>query len=409
MKTVEVHAGWLKTQSLIGRCYIDKARGKEIISFSYDPLWLSLHPDLVLDPELIMTDSRQYPPDGKACFGFLSDAAPDRWGRKLMERIEGFDSSKEGRSRRTLTESDYILGVHDKGRIGGLRFYDPASNMYLSYRDSLAAPPMKRLREIEHDAFMLSGKDLTDEEKWTRNLIDPGSSLGGARPKANILDENGNIWIAKFPAKDDTSDVGAWEMVAHDLASECGINTPDAMLMRLSDSGSTFLSKRFDRDKDKRIHYASAMTMLGATDTDHEGFGYVDIASMIEEISATPEEDLKELWRRMVFNICISDNDDHLRNHGLILGKTGWHLSPAFDVNPEPEKAGRGLDIGDGSRRDLESAYACAGLFRTGDAEAKKQIQKTRSTIAGRWGDLASKYGISKAEQKRISHIFAIV
>ena len=234
-------------------------------------------------------------------------------------------------------ESDFILGVNDPGRIGGLRYYDPDNDVYMSDRNTMSAPPIEKLRDLENASLKMEDNDKT-EARWVKNLVDPGSSLGGARPKANVIDEKGELWIAKFPSKNDEMDIGAWEMTVHELAVKCGLNVPEACAMKLSSYGTTFLSKRFDRNKDSRIHFASAMTMLGQTDDSDDDTGYVDIAALIEEICVHPEADLHELWNRMVFNIVVSNTDDHLRNHGFIMTGSGWELSPGYDINPETDR-----------------------------------------------------------------------
>lgn len=381
MREFSVYAGWLDKEEKIGRCVIEQVRGNETIGFAYDHGWLLKHPGFIMDPDLYPMEGLQFVPDQKPCFGFLADTSPDRWGRKLMDRREAVDSKDEGRPKRTLQESDYILGVHDGGRIGGIRFFDEKDQVYLSDRQTLAAPPMEKLRELEQAAARLESDP--DIRKWLKNLIDPGSSLGGARPKANVVDEQGNIWIAKFPSHKDDIDVGAWEMVAHNLSVKCGITCPKARLMRFSKLGSTYLTKRFDRYGAKRIHFSSAMTMAGKTDM--EQAGYIDIISSVENLCVKPEIALGELWRRMVFNICISNTDDHLRNHGFLMSDAGWDLSPCFDVNPNCEKDRMALAISDDNRKDLKSAIEMAEFFRMTEKEAKKSISHIQKIIRENW------------------------
>ena len=356
---IEVCAGWLEDIPVIGVCHIDHARGAEVFSFEYQKSWLAAHPGLMLDPELVQMTGRQYPAKNRPCFGFLSDSAPDRWGRKLMERREAFDAEKEKRARRKLLESDFILGVHDEGRTGALQFRTD-DGVFLSSREEMAAPPMTELRKLENASLEME-KNQNNAEKWIRTLLAPGSSLGGARPKANVVDADGSIWIAKFPSRKDTINAGAWEMVAHDLACRCGLDVPEAKLMRFSQFGDTFLSKRFDRtitdNATKRIHFASAMTMLGEQDGSSEQHSYLDLLSFLEENSADIELDSKELWRRIIFNLCITNADDHLRNHGFLLRNDMWRLSPAYDLNPdyEQDRLSLSVDFNDPGR-DLRNA-----------------------------------------------------
>ena len=403
MREFLVVAGWLKPEMKIGICEIESARGRETISFRYDEEWLKKHPNLVIDPDIISMEVRQYPPEGKQCFGFLSDTAPDRGGRMLMKRRESADAVDEKRPVRTLMESDYILGVHDAGRIGGLRFMSTNDNNYYSDRDTLAAPPMEKLRELESAVSKLELGE-GDMRKWLKNLLDPGSSLGGARPKANVLDEQGAIWIAKFPSRHDEIDVGAWEMVAHNLSLRCGIKVPEAKAMKLSKTGTTFLTRRFDRDEKMRVHYASAMTMLGKNDG--EQAGYIDIADAIEQIGCKPVEDLKELWKRMVFNICISNTDDHLRNHGFLLSVKGWRLSPAFDINPNIEKTHMDLVIGDSNNKSIKEAQDIADFFRIDKKESLDIIGRIQKMIREFWKYEADSNGIPTKEQNIMKDAF---
>ena len=402
MREFDVYAAWMTPEEKIGRCVVENARGKEIIGFAYEREWLKKHPGFVLDPDIYQMEGIQFPPANKPCFGFLSDTSPDRWGRKLMDRREAIEAKDEDRPKRKLLESDYIIGVHDGGRIGGIRFYDSDRNIYLSDRQALSAPPMEKLRGLEQAAIKVD--EDPDIRKWIKNLIDPGSSLGGARPKANVVDESGNIWIAKFPSARDEYDVGAWEMVAHNLSVKCGIRCPKARVMRFSDRGMTYLSMRFDREGKKRIHYASAMAMAGKTDM--EPAGYLDIISVAESLSFNPNETLAELWRRMIFNICISNTDDHLRNHGFLLCANGWELSPCFDVNPDPDKDQMALTIGDGSDKSLCNALEVAEFFRVSNVQAKKSIKEIQSVISKNWEAEADRLRIGHTEKERMRPAF---
>ena len=406
MKSYELHAGWLNPHEKIGDIIVENSRGHEIISFAYADEWIIKYPNFILDPDIYPLRGRQYVSDSKPCFGFLSDTAPDRWGRKLIDRRERIDAKKENRSPKTLFESDYIFGVNDKGRTGALRFFDSDKEVYVSDRDILAAPPITELRRLEQASLNLENSKDPNEEKWFRDLIEPGSSLGGARPKANVVDEKGNMWIAKFPSKNDEINVGAWEMVLHDLQKKCNINVPDAMKLDLSDSGSTFLVKRFDRDGNKRIHFSSAMTMLGETDNSKNLIGYIDIAGVIETICKNPERNLKELWTRLVFNICSSNTDDHLRNHGFLYNGNGWELSPAYDVNPNPEKDRLSLLIGDDNIKDLNAAIEICEYFRYDIDEAKEKASSIQNIINESWRHIADYYHISRAEQNAMEIAF---
>ena len=411
----QVIAGWIpEEESIIGTCDINRARGREVISFMYDETWIRKHPGLVLDPSLIPTTGRQYSPHDGVPFGFLSDIAPDRWGRRLMERKEVEDARNEERSKRTLMESDYILMVSDEGRQGGIRI--KTDGVWQSPSSPGGIPPMTDIRTLEAASQALEDHQ-SDVKKWLRQLMVPGSSLGGARPKANVMDPNGSLWIAKFPSLNDETDVGAWEKTAHDLAGLCGLRVSESKIMKLSPRGTTFVTKRFDRYVSSqgnpltRRHFASAMTMLEKTDSDPEPAGYLDIANVIEKIcghSAT--ENLKELWRRIVFNILISNTDDHLRNHGFLLCKDdSWELSPAYDLNPSLEKDSLSLNIDfDNNDKDPELALSVCEMFRMSRTEAEKEVREMKSLIADNWRFIASENGISKKEQDYMERCFLL-
>lgn len=239
-------------------------------------------------------------------------------------------------------------------------------------------------------------------------LIAPGSSLGGARPKASVLDESGDLWIAKFPSASDNKDVGAWEMVAHDIAVASGVKMSVGMVKKFSERHHTYLTKRFDRAGDVRIHFSSAMAMLGRSDGDHhnEGISYLDIAEFIMRNGSRVEQDLEELWRRIVLSILISNTDDHLRNHGFILSEKGWWLAPAFDLNPVENATGLSLNISENDNSlDLAVARGVAPFFRIKNQRAADIIQQVQEAASG-WKRIAKKYGISPAEQERMETAF---
>ena len=339
-KEIYVFESWSGSKpNKIGTLYVDVSKGKENFSFEYEKNWLeSKQMTFMLDPDIFMYHGRQFTPIDKTMFGVFSDSCPDRWGRVLMKRREAVLANRENRKPRELRDSDFLLGVYDQSRMGALRFCLDENGPFLSDDKEMSTPPWASLRTLEEAARLFEQDENALEEKWIKQLIGPGSSLGGARPKSTVEDMDGSLWIAKFPSKHDEVDSGAWEMVAHDLAKMCGLDVPDAKLEKFSKLGSTFIVKRFDREADRRIHFASAMTMLGETDgaSAAENISYLDIASFIRSNGAAPNKDLKELWKRIVFNIAISNTDDHLRNHGFILTDKGWCLSPLYDVNPVP-------------------------------------------------------------------------
>ncbi len=410
-KTFFAYAGWLDPPEIIGQVYVDSNQGKEHISFEYDKNWLNRHQDIQLDPDLLPHAGRQYCPPGKTVFGFMSDTSPDRWGRTLIDRREIITARKEGRAVRNLQETDYLLSVHDGGRQGAIRFSYNEDGPFESSSGHLEAPPMVYLRKLEQASLAFEAEKDIYEEKWIRDLIEPGSSLGGARPKANVIDLDGSLWIAKFPSRKDIVDVGAWEMVVHELAKRCGINVPDARVMKLSDYGSTFLVQRYDRairnGDEKRIHFASAMTMLGETDGTERHVSYVDISAAIEELCRDPERDLREMWRRMTFGIAVSNTDDHLRNHGFLLRNNKWELSPAYDINPSYDRKFHALYISEENNyNDFELALEAADYFRVSPDDAKAEIQAITEEVQS-WEKIASRYGIRREERELMSGAFS--
>ena len=399
--------GWLTSQRL---------RGKEIFSFEYTEYWLNTdNPILSLDPHLGFYKGKQYLPEEKNNFGIFLDSSPDRWGRLLMRRREAWQAKNEHRDERTLFESDFLLGVFDGHRMGGVRFKLSEDGPYINDQMKMATPPWTSLRELEHASLQLERDDaMNDPEyaQWLSVLIDPGSSLGGARPKASVIDDTGHLWIAKFPSSRDEKNAGAWEMVLHKLAKACGIHVSEARLQKFSGKHHTFLSKRFDRtDAQKRIHFASAMTLLGLQDgADHvEGVGYLDLVGFIMQHSPEAKEDLEQLWRRMAFNILVSNTDDHLRNHGFLLAPLGWRLSPAYDMNPNEMGTGLTLNISENSNeQDIALALETAHLYQLKSDRAESILMEMRREIS-HWRVVAKKFGISNSEIERTKRAFRLV
>jgi len=337
------------------------------------------------------------------------DSAPDRWGRKLMQRREAIRARKAVEKPNVLTESDYLLGVYDKTRMGALRFKTVLDGSFLNDDHAMAAPPWTQLRELEEACrhFETDGGE-TEHEKWISMLIAPGSSLGGARPKASVSDLNGDLWIAKFPSHNDSSNTSAWEYATMLMAHDVGLNVPEYRLEKFSRFGSTFLVKRFDRNGTQRIHFASAMTLLGKTDgiDAQNGGSYLELAEFIMRYGAKPTEDLRELWTRIVFSIAVSNTDDHLRNHGFLLTDSGWILSPAYDLNPNPHGCGLSLNITDSDNSlDFSLAMEVAPLFRMEIHEAATVLKKVRSVVSA-WRNYADHVGISHGEQEEMRLAF---
>lgn len=396
---------------LLGRLYVSAIKGGENYSFEYDDDWLkNTRLSVSLDPDLSAYGGRQFP-DGKAIFGVFADASPDRWGRVLMMKNERLQAEKESRKPRKLNDSDFLLRVYDETRMGGIRFKLAQDGAFLSNDKETAVPPWAILRTLEEASRQLENHNAVLNEKWLNQLIRSGSSLGGARPKATVVDAKGQLWIAKFPSKNDDNNTGAWEKVVHDLARMCGLNVPESKLETFSKLGSTFLVKRFDREGNKRIHFASAMTLLGKTDgaSAADGSSYLDLASIIKSSGCNPTDDLIELWKRIVFNMAVSNTDDHLRNHAFILRENGWQLSPLYDVNPVPYGDELSLNVNEEDNRiSIPLAIETAYRFNINKNSAKEMADEIIETVKGNWEDLAIKYGIPRGKIEDMRPAFSI-
>jgi serine/threonine-protein kinase HipA len=412
-RTIHVYADWiaLKEPTKLGTLSQSHIRGKEIFSFQYDQEWLKSN-ETLLDPNLQLYTGPQYNQEDKPNFGFFLDSSPDRWGRVLMKRREAIVAKKEGRQPKTFYESDFLLGVFDEHRMGALRFKTDSDGEFLSADKTYASPPWASLRDLEYASLQLEkDNSFEDDEalKWLNMLLPPGSSLGGARPKASIKDQEGNLWIAKFPSAKDEHNVGSWEMVAFEIASSAGLKVSSSMIKKFSGSYHTFLNKRFDRNnKGQRIHFASAMTLLGYNDgADFQaGVSYLEIAEFLMQNGSNVAEDLKELWKRIVLNICIKNTDDHLRNHGFLLTERGWTLSPIYDINPFPDGTSLTLNISeDDNALELNLAMSVIQYFRLAPAEAKAIIIEIKSIVSN-WRQIAKKLGIPASEQARMASAF---
>ena len=395
---------------LLGRLFVSTIKGGETYSFEYDKEWLSTTGYTVsLDPDFMGYGGREYPSYNNI-FGVFADASPDRWGRLLMNKKERKIADKESRKPKRLNESDFLMGVYDETRMGGIRFKLDKDGEFLSNDKETATPPWATLRTLEEASRQFENDESALNEKWLNQLLRPGSSLGGARPKATVVDTEGQLWIAKFPSKNDTNNTGAWEKVVHDLARMCGLNVPESKLETFSKLGSTFLVKRFDRDGDKRIHFASAMTLLGKTDgaSAEDGSSYLDFVSIIKSNGANPNADLIELWKRIVFNMAVSNTDDHLRNHAFILKKSGWALSPLYDVNPVPYGDELSLNVNeDDNRISIPLAIKTAHRFGIKEKDAIIYAKEITEIVKNNWEKLATKYGISRGKIEDMKPAFS--
>jgi len=413
-KNIQVYAHWqgLKDPALMGALSAASARGKESFSFEYDSTWLKSGFSQMIDPDLQLYPGTYYPRDDKENFGVFLDSCPDRWGRVLMQRREAAMARLEKRVPEKLLESDFLLGVFDGHRMGALRFKTDAGGPFLNDNKNMATPPWTSLRELEEASLKFEEDNIDDPNylKWISLLIAPGSSLGGARPKASVTDAKHNLWIAKFPSRNDDKDVAAWEMLVNELAQKAGLTIAEGKVQKFNNPYHTYLTKRFDRTPTgERFHFASAMTLLGYTDGENSaGASYLELVEFISRYGANVVADLEELWRRIVFSICVKNTDDHLRNHGFLLTGHGWQLSPAYDINPNEYGKGLHLNINDQDNAlDLELAKEVASFFRLAPHRADQIIAEVTKAVSG-WKKLAAKFNISAAEQSRMSGAFFV-
>lgn len=397
--TVELDAAELGGPVRVGTLRRVPSPSGAVVAFAYDEGWLARRDAFVLDPAHGAYAGDQYPRAGDGIAAVFTDAAPDRWGRSLLERREALRARDEGRHRRSLGEWEFLLGVSDFSRMGALRFVD-ADGRYLD-DESPGVPPLADLRELEAAARELEhpsrgGRSL--EAERLAILLAPGSSLGGARPKATFKGEDGALWIAKFPSRLDRHDVGAGELILNDLAARAGIGVPEHRLLAVGDSHRTFAARRFDRAPGTRRLYASAMTMTSRRDRDDAS--YLDIALAIADHGAPGwiRDDLAQLFRRVAFNVLASHRDDHLRNHGFLRTADGWRPAPAFDLNPTPQKPEHELSL-DGSihRGDLAVLRETAPFYRLSGPEAETIIDEVRAALAT-WRDVVRGLDLGGAE-----------
>ena len=413
METLYIYADfdWLDNPELVGRLTYERLRGNGTYGFCFDDSWLKNHAGILLSEEIRNFSGFQYSQEDHV-FGFVSDTLPDRWGRKLLYRKEQAEAEEERRPIRNLYSYDYLIGIDDNLRMGALRLKKDEDGEFLNSDDHLLVPPLTSIKELTIAAHEYEKSDEANElpeKKWIRQLAHPGTSLGGARPKANVIDEDGHLWIAKFPSRKDLYDMALWEHFCHLLAKEAGITVAETDLITAGDDGyHALLSKRFDRTNDgKRIHFASAMTMTGLSDGDNfeTGHGYLDIVDFIVEGCCDVDENLQELYRRVAFNICVGNSDDHFRNHGFLLTKRGWTLSPAYDINPTDSMTQSLLIDSNSNESSLQRLLdACDDYYLS--FETAEQIISQVKTAVRNWNQLASELHIKESEIDRFSWRF---
>jgi serine/threonine-protein kinase HipA len=413
MKTLYVYADfdWLPTPELIGELNYETLRGSDSYGFKFNDTWLSDHPGLFLSSDINNYPGMQYTQPGRDIFGCFADALPDRWGRTLLNRREQAMALAENRPIKRLSSFDYLTGIDDFSRMGGLRFKETKTGEFINESKLLRIPPLTNLRELiaaSHEIELSEEENLLPDMKWIAQLVQPGSSLGGARPKASVVDENKFLYIAKFPSRKDDYDVGLWEHFSHQLAEQAGINAAKTRIVATGGKYHTLLSKRFDRTiEGRRTHFASAMTLLGLTDGDNatNGYGYLDIVDFIVQYCCDVEANLQELFRRVAFNICIGNTDDHFRNHGFLLTPRGWTLSPAYDINPTLNDHQSLMISSASNRSDLDLLLDACEEYMLPHTTANRIISEVKSTIGG-WHSLATKLGTSKRETDHFSTKF---
>jgi len=402
---VLVYVDLTGTPVLVGRLWARVRKGRQSATFEYDQHWLQSADRFSLEPALMLGPGPFHTPSDKPQFGAIGDSAPDRWGRVLMRRAERRRAERAGETPRTLMEIDYLLMVDDEARQGALRFALEEGGPFLAEQGVTRIPPLIELPKLLSAAERVVGDADSDED--LRLLLAPGSSLGGARPKASVRDRDGHLAIAKFPHKDDETNTVMWEAVALTLAERAGIAVPQWRLEYVADK-PVLLLRRFDRLDDTRIPFLSAMSMLGARD--NESRSYLEFVDALRQFGASPKEDMHALWRRIVFNILISNTDDHLRNHGFLYdGPDGWRLAPAYDLNPvpidiKPRVLTTAIDLDDGTA-SLDLAMSVAGYFELSEAQARGIAAQVGQAVQ-RWRKEAARLGLAPAEIGRIASAF---
>lgn len=395
----------------IGVLHRQQSGAGEIFSFEYDRRWLDRPEVFAFDPDLAMAAGHQYPAANRKNFGIFLDSSPDRWGRVLMQRRENTRARSEKRKPRALTEWDFLLGVHDETRLGALRFRATADGPFIDNDTEFAAPPLTSLRELQAASLQfeqhIDDEENPEYEKWLTQLFAPGSSLGGARPKASVRDEAGNLCMAKFPSRKDTRDMGGWELVTHRLAVKAGITVPEARALRFADNPyTTFLVKRFDRTTNgRRLAFLSAMTLTQRIDGE-EGASYLELVDLLQSRGSNTKMDCQQLFRRVLFNISIHNTDDHLRNHGFFVDENGIRLSPAYDMNPSIDRKELTLAINEVETAcDIAIAMDAAKDYGLSMDDAQGLLEEVQASV-GRWQEEANRLNIANTEQELMAEAF---
>ena len=394
---------WLHTPALVGELSYESLRGADSYGFSFAPTWLQTQRDLFLSADLNNYTGMQYTAADRDIFGCFSDALPDRWGRTLLNRREQLQAQEQRRPLRRLSSFDYLLGIDDYSRMGAFRFKETPDSDFINSDPTLKIPPLTDIRTLEAAGSAIEQSEAHNalpEKKWIAQLIQPGTSLGGARPKASVTDLDGALCVAKFPSRSDDYDVELWEHLCHLLARKAGIEVADTKVLKAIGPYHTLISRRFDRTTDGRhIHFASAMTLLGLQDGNNaaDGHGYLDLVDFIVQHCTAVESNLRELYRRVAFYICVGNSDDHFRNHGFLLTPKGWTFSPAYDINPTLNPAQSLLITSVSNQAAFSQLRAAAKDYLLTRETADAILAEVQAALQD-WPTLATHIGIPRRE-----------
>ncbi len=410
MKRLYVYADfdWLEVPMLVGTLFYESLRGNDSYGFAFDNDWLHKYGGLYISADINNYPGTQYTLPGKDIFGCFADALPDRWGRTLLNRREQFEAMEEHRPVRRLSSFDYLVGIDDYSRMGGFRFKESLDGQFICVERNLSIPPLASIGDLMYASQEIEkseDENILPEKKWLQQLVQPGTSLGGARPKAGVIGEQNVLYIAKFPSRKDDYDVGLWEHLCHLLAKKAGVHAAETSVIRVGDRYHTLLSRRFDRScEGKRIHFASAMSLLGLTDGCNAGTGngYLDIVDFMLQNCCDVEANLHELYRRIAFNVCVGNSDDHFRNHGFLLTKRGWTLAPAYDINPTNSEYQSILITASSNKADLNLLIDAAEDYMIKRSDAESIINEVVEAVKS-WKVLARRLRIHEREMALFS------
>ena len=414
MRTLFVYADfdWLDEPMLVGELGYESLRGSDSYSFRFDNEWLNKFGNLFLSADIYNYTGQQYTQLGRDIFGCFSDALPDRWGRLLLNRREQILAREEKRSVRKLSSFDYLMGIDDFSRMGGLRFKETLDGDFINSQTTLRIPPLADVRSLAAASIEIEKSEEQNqlpEMRWLQQLVHPGTSLGGARPKSSVIDSEGNLYIAKFPSRNDDYDVALWEHHSHLLAKAAGVNAACTSTIQVGQKHHALLSKRFDRlPGGCRKHFASALTLLGLTDgcDAKSGNGYLDIVDFILLNCCDVNNNLRQLYRRVAFNIAIGNSDDHFRNHGFLLSPRGWTLSPAYDMNPTLNEYQALLINSTTNYADLDVLLESSEEYMISKDEAKRIIDEVKAGVS-QWKAIATRLGIAKREMEIFEQVYS--